>query len=113
MFPPSGFRLRVLCSRLHEVCSLYRREDQKLSVKAARALKIKGAFIFSVVLQRISNFTFVIAIQLCCRPLEEEHTAISTRLKYFTFPCDCISFSSAAHHPGFLCVRFIWERGVC
>lgn len=85
MFPPSGFRLRVLCSRLHEVCSLYRREDQKLSVKAARALKIKGAFIFSVVLQRISNFTFVIAIQLCCRPLEEEAHCNQHKIEVFHF----------------------------
>lgn len=36
---------------------------QKLSMKAAKAHKIKGAFIFSVILQLISKTTFVIGIQ--------------------------------------------------
>lgn len=39
------------------------RGGQKLSMKAAKAHKIKGAFIFSVILQLISKTTFVIGIQ--------------------------------------------------
>lgn len=66
-------------------------------MKAARAHQIKGTFILSVVLQLISSSTFVIAPQfaLVCvarRSLEEERSAISTTLKYFTFPRDCIPF---------------------
>lgn len=38
-------------------------EGQKLSMKAVKAHKIKGAFISYVVLQLMSRTTFVLAIQ--------------------------------------------------
>lgn len=41
----------------------HRGGGQKLSVKAAKAHKIKGAFILSVVLRLVSRAAFVIAIQ--------------------------------------------------